>query len=205
GGQQPWAGISGLSPEMDFVEAPSQMLEDLLRSPKVLATFARHYKTGEPIPAELVKRMNRASAFLRAGKTAQQNGFAAISYDMYKSDPDKLDPDTICRQDFDRYLFLRLSPGTEHFYTKFGHLAEYSSAYYTYMWDKVIAEDFFSTFDPDNPLAGDAPVSYRRLVLEPGASMPASQLVKNFLGRSQNMSAFEHWMNAEFETTPAGH
>lgn len=205
GGQQRWAGISGLSPEMDFVEAPSQMLEDLLRSPKVLATFARHYKTGEPIPVELVERMNRASAFLRAGKTAQQNGFAAISYDMYKADPDKLDPDAICRDDFDRYLFLRLSPGTEHFYSTFGHLAEYSSAYYTYMWDKVIAEDFFSKFDPDNPLAGDTPLRYRRLVLEPGASMPASQLVKDFLGRPQNMAAFEHWMNAEFEATPAGH
>ena len=116
GGQQRWAGISGLSPEMDFVEAPSQMLEDLLRSPKVLATFARHYKTGEPIPVELVKRMNRASTFLRVGKTAQQNGFAAISFDMYKSNPDKLDPDAICDKDFHRYLFLRMSPGTEHFY-----------------------------------------------------------------------------------------
>ena len=203
GGQQPWAGISGLSPEMDFVEAPSQMLEDLLRSPKVLATFARHYKTGESIPVELVERMNRASAFLRAGKTAQQNGFAAISFDMYKSNPDKLDPDAICDEDFHRYLFLRLSPGTEHFYATFGHLAEYSSAYYTYMWDKVIAEDFFSKFDPDDPFAGDAPLRYRRLVLEPGASMPASELVRNFLGRPQNTDAFERWMNAEFDTPSA--
>ncbi len=204
GGQQRWAGISGLSPEMDFVEAPSQMLEDLLHSPKVLATFARHYKTGEPIPAELVKRMNRASTFLRVGKTAQQNGFAAISLDMYKSNPDKLDPDAICDKDFHRYLFLRMSPGTEHFYATFGHLAEYSSAYYTYMWDKVIAEDFFSKFDPDDPFAGDAPARYRRLVLEPGASMPASELVKDFLGRPQNMAAFKQWMNAEFEPTSAG-
>jgi len=204
GGQQRWAAISGLSPEMDFVEAPSQMLEDLLRSPNVLATFARHYKTGEPTPAELVKRMNRASTFLRVGKTAQQNGFAAISFDMYKSNPDKLDPDAICDEDFHRYLFLRMSPGTEHFYASFGHLAEYSSAYYTYMWDKVIVEDFFSKFNPDDPFAGDAPVRYRRLVLEPGASMPASELVKNFLGRPQNMTAFKQWMNAEFETTSAG-
>ena len=203
GGQQRWAGISGLSPEMDFVEAPSQMLEDLLRSPRVLATFARHYKTGEPIPVELVERMNRASTFLRAGKTAQQNGFAAISFDMYKSNPEKLDPDAICDEDFHRYLFLRMSPGTEHFYASFGHLAEYSSAYYTYMWDKVIAEDFFSKFDPDDPFAGDAPARYRRLVLEPGASMPASELVKHFLGRPENMTAFKHWMNAEFETTHA--
>jgi thimet oligopeptidase len=202
GGQQRWAGISGLSPEMDFVEAPSQMLEDLLRSPKVLASFAHHYKTGEPIPAELVERMNRASTFLRAGKVAQQNGFAAISYDMYKSNPAKLEPDAICNADFHNYLFLRMSPGTEHFYSTFGHLAEYSSAYYTYMWDKVIAEDFFSEFNSDDPLAGETSMRYRQLILEPGGSMPASDLVKNFLGRQQNMDAFERWMNAEFATSP---
>lgn len=61
GGQQPFAGISGISMESDFVEAPSQMLEEWIRSPQVLAKFARNYKTGEPIPAELVARMNRAS------------------------------------------------------------------------------------------------------------------------------------------------
>ena len=62
GGQQPWAGISGISMESDFVEAPSQMLEEFLHSPQVLAKFAHHYKTGEAIPAEMVARMNRGEA-----------------------------------------------------------------------------------------------------------------------------------------------
>ncbi len=72
GGQQKWAGISGITMEGDFVEAPSQMLEEWMRSPQVLASFAKNYKTGEPIPAELVARMNRASAFGRGfvGKPA---------------------------------------------------------------------------------------------------------------------------------------
>ncbi len=65
GGQQQWAGISGISMESDFGEAPSQMLEEWMRSPQVLATFAKHYQTGKPIPAELVERMNRAAAFGR--------------------------------------------------------------------------------------------------------------------------------------------
>jgi thimet oligopeptidase len=199
-GQQPWAGISGISMEWDFVEAPSQMLEELLRSPQVLASFAHHYKSGEAIPAELVRRMNRASTFLRAAKVAQQDGFSAISYDMYKANPDKLDPDSICDKDFHRYFFLKLSPDTAHFYASFDQLAGYSSAYYTYMWDKVIAEDFFAQFDPDNPLAGDAPMRYRHLVLEPGGSMSANDLVKNFLGRPQNTKAFERWMGEEFQS-----
>ena len=81
GGQQQWAGISGITTEADFGEAPSQMLEEWMRSPQVLATFAKDYKTGEPIPAELVARMNRASAFGRGSSVSLQNTFSAISYD----------------------------------------------------------------------------------------------------------------------------
>ena len=84
GGQQQWAGISGITMEADFGEAPSQMLEEWMRSPQVLATFAHHYKTGEPIPAELVARMNRASAFGRGNWVATQTNYTAISYDLYK-------------------------------------------------------------------------------------------------------------------------
>jgi thimet oligopeptidase len=201
GGQQQWAGVSGISMEMDFVEAPSQMLEELIRSPAVLATFARHYKTGEPIPAELVARMNRASAFRRAGSVATQNAFSALSYDIYKTKPEDVDLDKVTDDDMRRYTVMKFSPGT-HFYASFGHLAEYSSAYYTYMWDKVIAEDFYAQFDAANPVAGDAPMRYRHLVLEPGGSMSANDLVKNFLGRAQNTVAFKRWMSAEFADSP---
>ena len=72
GGQQQWAGITGISMESDFVEAPSQMLEEWIRSPQVLANFAHHYKTGELIPADLVARMNRASAFGRGAWAARK-------------------------------------------------------------------------------------------------------------------------------------
>ena len=74
---------SGFTMEADFGEAPSQMLEEFIRSPQVLASFAHHYKTGEPIPTELVARMNRAAAFGRAGGAAAQVSYTAISYDLY--------------------------------------------------------------------------------------------------------------------------
>ena len=70
------------------------------------------------------------------------------------------------------------------------------------MWDKVIAEEFFQQFDQTNLLAGDAPMRYRRLVLEPGGSMSANDLVKNFLGRPQNTAAFQKWMGKEFDEAP---
>ncbi len=203
GGQQQWAGISGISMESDFVEAPSQMLEEWISSPQVLAKFARHYKTGEPIPAELVARMNRAAAFGRAGWVERQDSFTAISYDIYKGKPEDVDLDAVTLDATRKYTLFTPLPET-HFWASFGHLGGYSSAYYTYLWDKVIAEDFFVQFDHNNLLAGDAPARYRRLVLEPGGSMSANDLVKNFLGRPQNMVALQKWMGMEFDGTGAG-
>ena len=202
GGQQQWAGISGITMEGDFVEAPSQMLEEWMHSPQVLASFAKHYKTGEPIPAELVARMNRASAFARGLSNSQQDEYTAISYDLYKSKPDGIDVDAVATADERRYTPFTPLPGT-HLYAAFGHLAGYSSAYYTYLWDKVIAEDFFGQFDHGNLLAGPTPMRYRHTVLEPGGSVSANTLVQNFLGREQNMQAFEKWMGEEFEQTSA--
>ena len=203
GGQQQWSGVSGISMEADFGEAPSQMLEEFMRSPEVLASFAHHYKTGEPIPTELVARMNRASAFGRGGSTAAQVGYTAISYDLYKTKPQEIDLDTVTLDDTRRYTLFTPMNGT-HMYASFGHLSGYSSAYYTYMWDKVIAEDFFGQFDQNKLLTGEAPMRYRRVVLEPGGSMSANELVKNFLGRAQNMTAMQRWMGEEFEGAMGG-
>jgi thimet oligopeptidase len=198
GGQQEWAGISGITMESDFGEAPSQMLEEWIRSPQVLAKFARHYKTGEPIPADLVERMNRASAFGRGAWVCRQNDYTAISYNVYKGKPEGVDFDAITQDAERQYTYLTPLPGT-HMWASFGHLGGYSSAYYTYLWDKVIAEDFFVQFDHNNLLAGNAPGRYRKLVLEPGGSMSANDLVKNFLGRPQNMVALQKWMAEEFQ------
>lgn len=197
GGQQPWAGIAGISMESDFVEAPSQMLEEWIHSPQVLAKFARHYKTGEPIPAELVERMNRASAFGRGGWVLRQNDYSAISYDIYKGKPEDVELDAVTLGDGRKYTLFTPIEDT-HIWASFGHLGGYSSAYYTYLWDKVIAEDFFLQFDHKNLLAGDAPARYRHLVLEPGGSMSANDLVKNFLGRPASMTALQRWMEEEF-------
>ncbi|HEY4039628.1 MAG TPA: M3 family metallopeptidase, partial [Burkholderiaceae bacterium] len=88
-----------------------------------------------------------------------------------------------------------------HMYAAFGHLAGYSSAYYTYQWDKVISEDFFQQFDHDNLLAGPVPMRYRRTVLEPGGSMSANDLVHHFLGRAQSTDAYQKWLGEEFAGT----
>lgn len=198
GGNQRWAGISGISMEADFIEAPSQMLEEWMHSPQVLASFARHYKTGEPIPADLVARANRAEAFGRGLFTQVQTAYTAISYDIYRIPAAEVDPEVICLRDMRRYALYTPSASEAHFFTAFGHLAGYSSAYYTYQWDKVIAEDFFQQFDQSNLLAGPTPMRYRRAVLEPGGSMSANELVRRFLGRAQDTAAYRRWLGEEF-------
>ncbi len=199
---QKWAGISGISMESDFGEAPSEMLEEWMHSPQVLATFAKHYKTEEPIPADLVARMNRADAFGRANWVMRQNVFTATSFDLYNGKPEDMDPDKIVPKDQKQYSLFVSTPGI-HDYASFGHLGGYSSAYYTYLWDKVIAEDFVTKFDRNDLLAPAPAARYRHLVLEPGGSMSANDLVKNFLGRPQNMNALKAWMSEQFAAAPA--
>jgi thimet oligopeptidase len=162
-----------------------------------LTSFAQDYQSGKPIPAELIRRMNRASAFGRASDVSRQIGFTALSFDMYDAKPQDVNLDAIDERDTAKYALFTPLPGA-HMYASFGHLSGYSSAYYTYMWDKVIAEDFFEQFDPKNPLAGETPMRYRRTVLEPGGSVSANDLVKNFLGRPQSMQPMRRWVGAEF-------
>ena len=195
GGQQAWAGISGIATEGDFVEVPSQMLEEFFRDPELLATFALHYKTNEPIPAELVQTMNRAGAFGRADWVRTQLFYTRYSLDVHHCDPATLDLDTLLKDEYQRFLPYTWVDGNR-LYSSFTHLVGYSSNYYTYLFDKVIAIDFFNQFERDALLEGPAAMRYRSAVLDRGGSQPGTQLVKNFLGREQSPEAFEEWISA---------
>jgi thimet oligopeptidase len=197
GGQQPWAGVSGIATEGDFVEVPSQMLEEFFHDAKLLASFARHYQTGEPIPPALVERMNRASAFGRADGVRTQLFYTSYSLDVHNLPPETLDPDALLEEGYKRMMPYEWVDGNR-MYASFTHLIGYSSNYYTYMFDKVIALDFFRQFDRSNLLEGPTAMRYRQAVLEPGGSRPGTQLIEDFLGREQKMDAFAEWVGEEF-------
>jgi thimet oligopeptidase len=199
GGHQKWAGLSGIATEGDFVEVPSQMLEEFFRDARVLAGFALHYQTNQPLPVELVARMNRASAFGRADWVRTQLFYTSYSLDMHSYHPDGIDPDVLLKRDYQRFLPYRWIEGNR-MYSAFTHLVGYSSNYYTYLFDKVIALDFFKEFDSEHPLDGPAAMRYRRSVLEPGGSRPGNLLVLDFLGREHSFAAFEKWVGEEFVT-----
>jgi thimet oligopeptidase len=198
GSQGQWSNGGGFAVEGDFVEAPSQMLEEMFRDYGILSAFAKDYKTGVVIPRALVDKMNAAGAYGRGRWVQAQLLYSTYALEVHDRPPASIDFDALWRQDFDRFSKLTFVDGNR-FYASFTHLTGYSSNYYTYMLDKVIAVDFFAQFDKSNLLGGPAAMRYRKSVLEPGASKPAAELVKAFLGREQSLDALKQWMNEEFE------
>ncbi|MFL6154842.1 MAG: M3 family metallopeptidase, partial [Marmoricola sp.] len=145
-GRHEWVRFSGVATEWDFVEAPSQMLEEWAWDAGVLQVFATD-ESGAPIPADLVDRMRAADEFCKGLLARTQMFYASVSYRFHLEVPDDL-----TARLFELYRqFSLITPleGT-HFHAGFGHLGGYTSAYYTYFWSLVIAKDMFSAFDPDD-------------------------------------------------------
>jgi thimet oligopeptidase len=198
GGHTEWAGLSGFATEGDFIEVPSQMLEEFFRDEALLQSFARHYQTGEVLPAAVIRKMKGASAFGRADGMRQQLYYTTLSLDLHDRDPAKIDLDREIRSLYTRFLPWTWLDGNR-MYASFGHLTGYSSNYYTYAFDKVIALDFFAQFDPADLLDCDAGARYRKTVLEQGGSRAGRAMVRDFLGRDEEFGAFTRWLNEEFD------
>jgi thimet oligopeptidase len=190
GGRQRFARFSGVATEWDFVEAPSQMLEEWAWAADILQTFGRD-ENGEPIPADLVERMRAAKEFGKGYQARTQMFYAAVSYRLHLERPD--DITAAVRRLQEQYDMFRYLPDT-HFQTSFGHLAGYTSGYYTYMWSLVIAKDMFSAFDPADMFHAQVAHRYRDEILARGGSQDAADLVAAFLGRPYSFDAFGRWL-----------
>jgi thimet oligopeptidase len=190
GGHVQWTRFSGVATEWDFVEAPSQMLEEWAWDADILQTFAKD-EHSEPIPADLVARMRAADDFGKGVQARQQMFYAAMSYWFHTERPEDLTAKCIELQD--RYSPYAYLDGT-HMFASFGHLGGYSSAYYTYAWSQVIAKDLFSAFDPDDLFNADVAGRYRDRILTPGGTSDAADLVADFLGRPYTFDAYAAWL-----------
>ena len=189
-GGHDWARFSGVATEWDFVEAPSQMLEEWAWDADVLRTFATD-ADGRPIPAELVAKMRAAQEFGKGYYARTQMFYAATSYHLHHDVPEDLT--TKMRELQAKYDLFGYVPDT-HFHSSFGHLHGYGSGYYTYMWSLVIAKDLFSAFDSDDLFGAEVAHRYRDRILAAGGSKDAADLVADFLGRPYNFEAFEAWL-----------
>ena len=185
---QRWAGISGISTEWDFVEAPSQMLEEWVYDYDTLSRFARDAK-GNPIPRELVAKMNNARYFDLGLADMRQLALSNISLRLHQG-PAPADIGAEVKRLDAQYNLVPFMEGSQ-FQDAFGHLAGYSAVYYTYRWSKVIANDMFTQFAAKGLRDRATADRYRRLVLQPGGSKPAAQMVTEFLGRPISLDAYK--------------
>jgi thimet oligopeptidase len=199
-GNGKWVGLTRTA-ERDFNEVSSQMLEEWMWDPATLATFARHYKTNEPIPAALVNRLRRASEFGKAIGPVGVRGqmvLARMSLSLHDRDPKDVDSTAMLRETTEKYMPSPFVEGT-HRQTSMTHLANtnYASGYYMYMWSLVIAKDLFSRFDSKDLLAPGIAHEFREKVLRAGGTKPASAIVEDFLGRPFHANAWEAWLNRD--------
>jgi thimet oligopeptidase len=190
-GRHEWVRFSGVATEWDFVEAPSQMLEEWAWDASVLQMFATD-ADGTPIPADLVERMRAADEFGKGFHARNQMLYAAMSYRFHLEVPEDLTARMF--ELYPQYSLVTPLEGT-HFHAGFGHLDGYSSGYYTYMWSLVIAKDMFSAFDPDDLFDPVRAQRYRDVVLAAGGSRDAAALVAEFLGRPYDTRAFTAWLD----------
>ena len=203
GSQGQWSAAGGFNVEGDFVESPSEMLEEMFHDTAILQSFGKHYQTGEVLPASLIAKMNAASAYGRGRWLQGQLIYSSFALQVHDQAPAGLDFDALWKADTEKFSPFKTVEGAHNF-AAFTHICGYASNYYTYVLDKVIAIDFFSQFDKKNLLDGPTAMRYRRSVLDPGASKPATELVKDFLGRPQQMDALRNWMNEQFQPAETG-
>jgi thimet oligopeptidase len=178
--------------EWDFVEAPSQLLEEWTRDTATLQSFAVN-AAGEPIPAALVAQLRDAEEFGKGYQVRRQMFLAALSLELHDHDPRTKEAHALAVELYPRYSPTPYVADTA-MEAAFGHLNGYSAGYYTYMWSLVIAKDLFTAF-AEKGLADPATAArYRRAILEPGGSRPAAELVKDFLGRPFDFRAYQAWL-----------
>jgi thimet oligopeptidase len=177
----------------DFVEAPSQMLQNWVWDKKVLDTFAADYRDpSKKIPAEIVKKMNDAKLANAGVLYRRQFAFASLDLALHNQHPEDVPYDcaAISNPILEK-VFLPIDPSTT-FVSYFGHLNGYDAGYYGYAWADAIAADMVTVFEKakDGYLDKQAGMKLRREIYEPGDSRDVNVSIEKFLGRKQSVQPF---------------
>ena len=185
------ASFAGTSVSRDFVEAPSQMLENWVWNYDVLVKFAKHYKTNEVLPKSLFDKMYAAKNVGSGLATLQQIFYGLIDFTL----EDKYDPfgnqttTDVVKELQNKITLYPYLDGT-HMQAAFGHLIGYAAGYYGYLWSKVYAQDMYSVFEKNGLLDKNTGKRYRDIILAKGGSEDELSLVEQFLQREPNQEAF---------------
>ncbi|MBN1609678.1 MAG: M3 family metallopeptidase [Polyangiaceae bacterium] len=186
--------LSGTHVPLDFVELPSQIMENWCWEREALDTFARHASTGALIPDELLGKLRQVRTFRAANQQMRQLGFAAADLALHMDfDPAQDgDPIALSRRVLAEYSPAPL-PDDHAMFASFNHLfarpVGYAAGYYSYKWAEVLDADAFTRFASEGLLDREVGLAWRREVLERGDSRPPMQLFEAFMGRQPRLEA----------------
>lgn len=186
-----YKGLSGTNVYWDFVELPSQILENWCYEKETLALFATHYQTGEVIPMELVEKIKASATFHEGMQTLRQLSFGMLDMAWHGADPSKVND----VKDFETQAFgaTTLYPETPEtcMSTAFSHIFQggYSAGYYSYKWAEVLDADAFAYFKEEGIFNKKIATKFKETVLSQGGTMDPMELYKQFRGQEPNPEA----------------
>ena len=175
----------------DFVELPSQFMENYATEPEFLATFAYHYQTGEPMPEELIRRIRESRNFQCGYACCRQVSFCLLDMAYYTlSTPLTQDIRTFESQAWERAMVLKTLDDS-CMSVRFGHIMSggYSAGYYSYKWAEVLDADAFSVFQQEGIFNTSTAARFRKEILSRGCSEHPMTLYKNFRGEEPSIDA----------------
>ena len=179
-----YGSLTGTNVSRDFVELPSQIMENWAFEPEYLNSFAKHYQTGEPIPAELIEKVVAAKNYLAGyGQVRQLHfGYLDMAWHTLTEVPSE------SAVEFEQKVLSKypVLPAVENaaFSTSFSHIFSggYSAGYYSYKWAEVLEADAFSLFKEKGIFNTDVAASFRKNILEMGGAVDESIIYRNFRG-----------------------
>ncbi|MFO0725960.1 MAG: M3 family metallopeptidase [Myxococcota bacterium] len=186
--------LAGTNVAWDFVELPSQIMENWCWEREALDLFGRHYETGATIPEDLFKKMTAARTFRAANAMMRQIGFATVDLSLHMEwqPGQKRDVFAWARDVMQRFSPAKL-PEDYGFIASFSHLfsseVAYAAGYYSYKWAEVLDADAFTRFQREGVFNREVGRAFRQNVLERGNAAEASELYRGFMGREPDLNA----------------